>query len=81
MSKLAILGAACGLVLASSAATIAGPKGGVGGPATTPGHMMQQHGSVPGHPGASGYAPGHVKKSARGYNARAYAPRYRSVWR
>src|SRR3979490_3047566 len=30
------------------------------GPArATPGHLMQQKGSLPGHPGASGYAPGH----------------------
>jgi hypothetical protein len=27
----------------------------------TPGHEMQEHGSVPGSPGASGYAPGHNK--------------------
>ena len=26
---------------------------------TTPGHQMQQNGSTPGNPGASGYAPGH----------------------
>lgn len=26
---------------------------------TSPGHEMQEHGSVPGSPGASGYAPGH----------------------
>jgi len=25
----------------------------------TPGHQMQEHGSVSGQPGASGYAPGH----------------------
>ena len=30
--------------------------------ANTPGHQMQQKGSVPGSPGASGYAPGHTKK-------------------
>jgi hypothetical protein len=30
------------------------------GPArATPGQLMQQKGSLPGHPGASGYAPGH----------------------
>ena len=41
----------------------------------TPGHVMQQRGSVAGHPGASGYAPGHVKKMSRSnHNARAYAP-------
>lgn len=26
---------------------------------SSPGHEMQEHGSVPGAPGASGYAPGH----------------------
>jgi hypothetical protein len=31
-------------------------------PNNTPGHQMQEKGSVPGSPGASGYAPGHVKK-------------------
>ena len=47
----------------------------------TPGHMMQRYGSVPGHPGASGYAPGHIKKMTRPrYNARAYAPEYRRYY-
>ena len=27
----------------------------------SPGHQMQEKGSVPGSPGASGYAPGHTK--------------------
>ena len=44
----------------------------------TPGHKMQRMGSVPGHPGASGYAPGHqmqAKRSKRGYpGASGYAP-------
>jgi len=26
----------------------------------TPGHIIQRCGSVPGHPGGSGYAPGHI---------------------
>ena len=29
----------------------------------TPGHLMQQKGSVPGEPGASGYAPGHLMQN------------------
>jgi hypothetical protein len=43
--------------------------------AQTPGLDMQQKGSVQGSPGASGYAPGHLKKkgAVRG-TARAYAP-------
>jgi hypothetical protein len=28
----------------------------------SPGHEMQEHGSVKGQPGASGYAPGHEMK-------------------
>jgi hypothetical protein len=43
----------------------------------TPGHKMQRLGSVPGHPGASGYAPGHqmqAKGSRRGPGASGYAP-------
>jgi hypothetical protein len=34
---------------------------GPGRSSTSPGHEMQEHGSVPGSPGASGYAPGHTK--------------------
>jgi hypothetical protein len=33
---------------------------GPGRSSTSPGHEMQEHGSVPGSPGASGYAPGHL---------------------
>jgi hypothetical protein len=36
----------------------------IGASASSPGHQMQAHGSVAGHPGASGYAPGHLKSSA-----------------
>ena len=65
---------ATGLAALSVTSAVAGPKY-----KNTPGHMMQRHGSVPGHPGASGYAPGHVKKMTRSrYNARAYAPEYRT---
>jgi hypothetical protein len=39
---------------------------------SAPGQMMQQHGSVAGSPGASGYAPGHLKK--KGTSAKKYAP-------
>jgi hypothetical protein len=46
--------AATGLIMASATAH-AGPG------KNTPGHMMQRYGSAPGHPGASGYAPGHRK--------------------
>jgi hypothetical protein len=40
---------------------------------SAPGQMMQQHGSVAGSPGASGYAPGHLKKK-KGSSAAKYAP-------
>ena len=36
-----------------------GDMNGRGRSATSPGHEMQEHGSVPGSPGASGFAPGH----------------------
>jgi hypothetical protein len=69
LQKIVTLIAAAGVLALCAAPTIAAPK------KNTPGHLMQQRGSVPGHPGASGYAPGHVKKMNRaGYNARAFAP-------
>jgi hypothetical protein len=71
--KAAIVVAALGFVFASATDSYA-KKGGHG---MSPGHKMQKFGSVPGYPGASGYAPGQVKKMRRGYNARAYAPRLR----
>ena len=77
MSKLTILAAAVGLVVASSA--IAAPKQGNGNSQNSPGHMMQSNGSVAGYPGASGYAPGQVKKMKKARDARAYAPRYRTT--
>jgi len=43
----------------------------------TPGHKMQRFGSVPGHPGASGYAPGHqmqARGSRLGPGASGHAP-------
>ena len=43
-------------------------------PKNTPGHLMQQRGPVPGHPGASGYAPGHLKKNWHVRSARSFAP-------
>ena len=62
-----------GLVALAVTPSVAAPKF-----KNTPGHMMQRHGSVPGYPGASGYAPGHTKKMTRSRsNARAFAPEYR----
>jgi len=72
MYKLAILGAAAlSLVFVSSADSFAKNNKGM-----SPGHKMQKYGSKPGYPGASGYAPGQVKKM-RGHNSRASAPQYR----
>ncbi len=73
MQKALPLLLAAGFAALAVTPSIAGPKF-----KNTPGHMMQRYGSVPGHPGASGYAPGHIKKMTRSrYNARAYAPEYR----
>ena len=76
MSKITMLATALALLVATSATTFAGPKG--GNAKNSPGHMMQSRGSLPGYPGASGYAPGQVKKMNRATNARAYAPRYQT---
>lgn len=77
MSKLTILAAALSIVFASSA--IAAPKQGNGNSQKSPGQMMRANGSVAGYPGASGYAPGQVKKMKKERDARAYAPRYRTT--
>jgi hypothetical protein len=39
---------------------------------SAPGQIMHKQGSVAGSPGASGYAPGHLKK--KGTSAAKYAP-------
>ena len=73
MKKVLLLLAAAGLVVGSSTASLAKS----GKSKLTPGHKMQRMGSVPGHPGASGYAPGHLKQSKfsrRGPGASGYAP-------
>ena len=73
MQKALPLLLAAGFAALAVTPSLAGPKF-----KNTPGHMMQRYGSVPGHPGASGYAPGHIKKMTRSrYHARAYAPEYR----
>lgn len=77
MSKITMLAAALAVLVATSVPTFAGPKGS-GNAMNSPGHMMQSRGSLPGYPGASGYAPGQVKKMNRANNARAYAPRYQT---
>jgi Spy/CpxP family protein refolding chaperone len=56
---LAAAGAAA-LLLGSLGVGLAAEQGGAS--KTSPGHEMQERGSVKGQPGASGYAPGHEMK-------------------
>jgi hypothetical protein len=79
MSKIAVIAAAVGVVFASSA--IAAPNHGNGNSQNSPGQMMRANGPVAGYPGASGYAPGHLKKMNKAHDARAYAPRHRTTTR
>ena len=58
-TKLLALLAAAGLVVGSSTAGLAKNLRSM----NSPGHKMQRFGPVPGHPGASGYAPGHLKQA------------------
>ena len=67
MLKTFMLAIATSLIAAAMTPSFAAPKG-------TPGHMMQRFGSVPGHPGASGYAPGHLKRFSHVRSARNFAP-------
>jgi hypothetical protein len=53
--------AAVGILILTAGSMAFGEEKGVSGAKETPGHEMQEHGSVPGNPGASGYAPGHTK--------------------
>ena len=73
--RLSSLAAAAALVIAGSTVATAGPA------TTSPGQMMQQRGSLKGHPGASGYAPGQRMQrqgSVRGEpGASGYAPGHR----
>lgn len=56
MKKLTLAAAAIGLFISSGGLAVAQDRG---MSRTAPGHEMHRHGSVPGFPGASGYAPGH----------------------
>jgi hypothetical protein len=56
MNKLAIGVSAAALLLGSAAMAADSDRG---RSEAAPGQQMQEKGSVPGHPGASGYAPGH----------------------
>jgi hypothetical protein len=65
-------------ILIAAAALLASPTAYAQGSTSTPGQQMQDRGSVPGSPGASGYAPGQQmqdKGSAKGTTgASGYAP-------
>jgi hypothetical protein len=73
-SKILVLAAAAGLLSGSTGLGLAqnSPKN------ATPGHEMQQKGSIKGDPGASGYSPGDQMKdrgSVPGHpGASGYAP-------
>jgi hypothetical protein len=60
--RLIAIAAAAGLLVAATTGTVAqysqNKSSTTGRSADTPGHQMQEKGSKPGHPGASGYAPG-----------------------
>ena len=70
LTKLAVTTAAA-VVLLAPLANAAGVS------QQTPGHKMQTLGSVPGSPGASGYAPGHLKKKKG--SAAKFAPGHRTT--
>jgi hypothetical protein len=68
MKRLALTAAAIGLFIGSASIALAQDKD-RGRSESAPGQQMHEHGSVPGSPGASGYAPGHDRddlKSGRG---------------
>jgi predicted lipid-binding transport protein (Tim44 family) len=77
MSKFLSIAAAAGLLIATSALGHA-QSSGQRMPDSTPGQKMQDRGSAPGQPGASGYTPGHQmqqKGSKAGEpGASGYAP-------
>lgn len=68
--KLSIIAAGAIALIASSPTFAASAK------MNAPGQEMQMHGSVAGSPGASGYAPGHLKKKAGVRSSSKFAPGY-----
>ena len=62
MTRFTVVAAsAAALIIGSSGIGLAAEQSG-GASKMSPGHEMQEHGSVRGQPGASGYAPGHEMK-------------------
>jgi len=62
-----------GLVLASSSIALAASSH----TRFAPGQEMRRLGPVHGHPGASGYAPGHLMQQHRTHGASTFAPGHR----
>jgi hypothetical protein len=71
--RLSILAVAAVALIASSPLAFAAQGG---AKVNAPGQEMQKQGSVIGSPGASGYAPGHLKKKAGVRSASTFAPRH-----
>jgi hypothetical protein len=65
MSKFLIVAAAAGVLIGTTALAHA-QSSGQRMPDSAPGQRMPDKGSVPGHPGASGYAPGHQEPNTTG---------------
>jgi hypothetical protein len=58
--RIIALAATAVLLVAATTGSFAQNRQSTGGlSGDSPGHQMQEKGSKPGHPGASGYAPGH----------------------
>jgi len=75
--KCATIAVAAAFALAVSSAALArGGPNGHGASGFAPGQQFHEFGSVSGYPGASGYAPGHLKKlnGRSTYGASTYAP-------
>jgi hypothetical protein len=62
------------IIAAAVVALVASPAFAATAKSNAPGQQMQKHGSVAGSPGASGYAPGHLKKKAGVHSAKQFAP-------
>lgn len=62
------------MIIAVAAVLVASPAFAASVKSSAPGHEMQRQGSVVGSPGASGYAPGHLKKKAGIRSASRFAP-------
>ena len=62
------------IIAVAAAAFMISPAFAATAKSNAPGQQMQKHGSVAGTPGASGYAPGHLKKKSGVRSASKFAP-------